>query len=458
MEIPIAAIALNARGYALLRQGKAADAAVALRKAVALSGPTASEAALNLAVALKASGEEEEAKKVFLMACWRRSVDQYFCSGGRKPKPGEPPRSPWDRGVTTREPAALAFDLSYGKEGKFPTFRHPQNVRQFLAFEVFYKREEKAYLEFLGQLKAWTESQQKVRPDDTPADKRAMMVVQYIELIDDDPDIAPLFGAMNKGAEDSSELYKKIIKPIPAKVIEINKAGTEAQRQALRLEGANAAINETNGLCNAFDDLVRKYWAKSYRYQFGLAANIKSPYWHERATWRIRTVQEALWFRLLKTCYDYYNGAYIGFSPKETAGELDEPEKGPEEEVSPSCPEGLAGRSLEYDAGPLSITVSCESIGLEFSTQGPVQAFASVDVLWKGKMTVFGGAKLDLEGKSILPGFTMRDGIYVTCDKDGGVEDFGGRVNFEAFKEVGHGVRIKQGIDSMDFSMMPRAR
>lgn len=459
LGIPIAAVALNAKGVALLRQGKPKDAVPVLKQAVALAGPVASDAALNLAVALKQSGDEDEAKKVYYLACWRRTVDRPFCSGGRKPRPGDPRRSPYDRGVTTREPTALAFDLHYGKDGKFPTFRHPQNVRQFKAFETFYKREEKEQLEFQQSFMTWTQSQVNKRPGNTPSDKRALMVVQYVELIDDDPDIEPLYSAMNKQAEDLADKYKRIIQGAQLRVLAIIKAGgSEREIQAKLLESANSTINEINGPANAFDDVLRKYWAKAYRYQLGLAANIQSPYWHDRASWRIRLMKHTVWFRLLKTTYDMYNGAYlIHGSPKETAGQLDVPEKRPEDEESPECPEGLEDSSLEYSAGPLSITVSCESLGMELSTEGPLQGFVSLDVLWEGKMTVLAGAKLDLEGKGPLPGFTMRDGIYMTCDKNGQIEDFGGRVNFEAFKEV-HGVRIKHEIDKMDFSLMPRVQ
>jgi len=460
LGIPIAAIALNARGFALLRQGKPLEALPALRRAVALAGPIGSDAAFNLALALKETKEEEEAKKVFLMACWRQSVDRFCMTGGRTPKAGDPPRSPFDRGVTTREPAAVAFDLSKGKEGKFPTFRQPQNVRQFKAFEIFYKREEKDYLEFKQKFQAWTAARAKETPGTTPADKRAHMVVQYVELIDDDPDIAPLFEAMNKGGEDLAEQFKRIMKPVQAKVIEIVKSGgSEREIQAKLLESANSVINEVNGPCNSFDDLLRKYWAKSYRYQFGLAANIKSPLWHERASGRIRLMQHTVWFRLVKTCYDLYNIVYGAHSsPKETAGDLELPEHGPEEEEPPECPHGLEGASLEYGFAPLSITVSCESLGVELSTEGMLQGFASVDFSWKGKITVFAGAKAEVDTKGMPLGFTARSGVYMTCDQHGTMEDFGGRVNFEAYQEQGLGVRVKQSIDNMDFSLMPRAQ
>lgn len=111
---------------------------------------------------------------------------------------------------------------------------------------------------------------------------------------------------------------------------------------------------------------------------------------------------------------------------------------------------------MEFGAGPLSVSFSCESMGVEVSTEGPLQGFVSIETSWEGKMTAFVGAKLDLEGKGVLPGFTMRDGIYITGDKNG-VTDVGGRVNFESFKEVG-GVKVKGAIDQMDFSLMPRVK
>jgi hypothetical protein len=95
-------------------------------------------------------------------------------------------------------------------------------------------------------------------------------------------------------------------------------------------------------------------------------------------------------------------------------------------------------------------------MGVEVSTAGPLKGFASFETSWDGKMTVMAGAKLELEGKGILPGLAVSDGIFITGDRNG-VTDVGGRVSFETSKEVA-GVKIKSSIDQMDFSLMPRVK
>ena len=96
---------------------------------------------------------------------------------------------------------------------------------------------------------------------------------------------------------------------------------------------------------------------------------------------------------------------------------------------------------MELGAGPLSVSFSCEGMGVELSTEGPLKGFVSFDTSWEGQMTVYAGAKAEIEGMGPLPGLTMSDGIYITGDKSG-VTDVGGRVAFETFKEVG-GVKVK---------------
>jgi tetratricopeptide (TPR) repeat protein len=456
MGLPLAAVAHNARGFALLRQGKHADAVTALRQAVALGGPLASDAEMNLAFALLKTGEEEEAKRVFIACCWRRSVEQPVCYSGKTRKPGDPPPNPYEKGVKTRAPAPVLFDLSYGKPGKLPTFRHPQDVKQFKAFLKFYERESKEYLEYMQKYTLWVQSQKNLTPGDTLSDKRALKVLEIISTINVDPDLVPLWDAMEKGGEEFNRQIKKIVEAGLTTTQEIIKAGGKGV-QAKLLEHTNSLLNQANGPCEGYDMLVRKYWELARKYESGLAANIKTPYWHDRAEWRIRADTWTMWYgRLLGRLHLAYSGVYgAGGSPSENAGTLEVPEKaGPDDEETPKCPSGLQGSGVEIEAGPLSVSFSCESMGVELSTEGPLKGFVSFETTWEGKMTVYAGAKLELDAPGPLPGLTVQDGIYITGDKNG-VTDVGARVGFEAFKEVG-GVKVKTTLDQMDFSLMPR--
>ncbi len=338
LGIPLAAVVHNARGFALIRQGKFADAVEPLRKAVELGGPLCSDAQMNLAYALKKSGKDDEAKPFFLGACWRRPVEKPVCTGGKSRKPGDPPKSPYDKGVSTRAPAALLFDLSFGKPGKLPTFKHPDDVKQWKAFDTFFKRETKEYADYMAKFAAWVESQKNTKPGNTLSDKRALHVNAMIQHIEADPDVAPFFEAMEKGLADLNAKTKPIFEAGQKTTLEIVKAGGK-DTQAKLLEHANALIGKVHGPCTEYDTLVRKYWDIARKYQSGLAANIKAPYWHDRAVWRIRGDMWTMWFgRLLSAIHMNYQLAYLtAGAPNENAGTLDVPEKaGPEDEETPN--------------------------------------------------------------------------------------------------------------------------
>lgn len=109
---------------------------------------------------------------------------------------------------------------------------------------------------------------------------------------------------------------------------------------------------------------------------------------------------------------------------------------------------------MEVGAGPLSVSLSCEGVEVEVSTLGPLKGFAAVEATWDGKVTVYAGAKQEIGGIGPIPGVSAQEGIYITGDKNG-ITDVGARVKFEAFKEIGP-VKVKQTIDTMNFSLMPR--
>jgi len=449
MGIPVAAVAHNARGYALLRQGKSGEAAKALRQAVALGGPRASDAALNLACALKKEGEEEEAKNFFLGSCWRHPVPQPVCSGGKTGKPGAPPPGPFDEGVTTRAPASVVFDLSHGKTAKLPTFKHPQNLSQLKAFSKFVDKQEKERAEFFAQNTAADAARGK--PGENK-NRRAEVIWFYIKTVYVDPEVAPAYHAMKEGDREMHRITKPILDAGSKRAREINASkGNVKELEKQLVELSDGLIAQLNGPLNTYETLVRNYWDAARKVESGLAANIGPPFWHDRAVWEIRDDMWTTWITyLLAPLRGLYGAAqHVAVIPEE--GKLELPEKGPEGDDPPDCPPGLG---VEFSAGPLSVSFSCESMGVELSTEGPLKGFASFETTWEGKMTVFAGAKLELEGKGILPGFAVSDGIYITGDKNG-VTDVGGRVSFESSKEIA-GVKVKASIDQMDFSLMPR--
>ncbi|HXX94148.1 MAG TPA: hypothetical protein VEN81_10975, partial [Planctomycetota bacterium] len=450
--LPWRLVALNARGFALLRQGKAAEAVAPLRTAAALGGPLASEVERNLALALKEIGETEEAKKVFLMACWRRKVDRPVCYGGKPGMDGDP----FDPSRATRAPAALVYDLSAGVDGTLPVFKHPTQTAQFKAFIKFSQREAKASQEFLQKEAAWAATFNKKglgSRTKTPADRRAMDIEHTLETIHLDPDVAPLYKAMKDGEADAKRLLDAHYTAGMKKMREILTSGTKDAQEQLR------ALNEESvahavASAQAFDTQLRAYWKVAGRYITGLAANVKDPDWHEKFVHDVAAAKWAIWGQLVVKVYGFYHQANGVGLPNPAEAEVEVPEMpGVEEDEVKSCSQGLKGKMVEFASGPLSITLDCESVGIEFSPEGVLSGFVSVEANVEGKVTVFAGPKLDVTVPGVLHGFTVRDGVYIVGDAKG-IEDAGFRVHMETFEKHGE-VRFKANFDQMDFSLMP---
>jgi hypothetical protein len=247
-------------------------------------------------------------------------------------KPGEPPRGPFDEGVATRAPASVAFDLSYGKTSRLPTFKHPQNVNQLKAFLKFVEKQEKERKAYWAQRDAAHEARGK--PSDHK-NRRAELIWHYLKTANSDPEVAPAHHAMKEGEREMLRAAKPILIAGGKRGAEIMSKADPKQVRPLLKELSDGLIAQMNGPCNTYETLVRNYWDALRKVESGLAANYKSEFWHDRAVWEIREDMWTTWILyLLNPIKLLYMSADQSIGSEE--GTLDQPEGGPEGEDPPN--------------------------------------------------------------------------------------------------------------------------
>ena len=470
LGINVQAIALNAKGYALIQLGRFDEALPYLRAAVKLD-PFFSEAKTNLGIALlcKKSGEGVRFARA---GQYRFLGDAVIGEGG---DPFKPPTDQIER-----------LDLSGGKQATIPQFKLPRDPDEAALNRDEYIARQQEFLsrsqdrhnrigELLGQQ----------TPLNNASERRYLDLAGAIGTVDTRPDVAAVKKRLLDRQTEIGEYEAEFFDFLPGKPWftwqresqdACSNNPPEGYDQCYHREyfsrcraPLQSAHGHWLGLMNAqltdFAELQRLY----YPIATGIAGNISDPGRQEVESLQIDdyvdgqfntwiSTYAGFWANLVRltVCYeDPSNPVPPGPAKVET------PHAEP-------CSDFLRGVKFAFKIGKdaklglpfdLSIEVNCEKISVEASGKvaggdlGWIGAFGEVSYApATGKVTVFGGPKAagKIPGTSI--GGSIKDGIYVTVGPDG-VDDVGFRVSPTA--QVGLDSFSVKGGKGLDFSFAP---
>jgi tetratricopeptide (TPR) repeat protein len=454
---PGRAVALNARGFALLVQRRWADARAPLAEAMRLA-PLVPEAARNLAVALQQLGEEDEAKRVLYFGVWRsRGRPEAARPGRRAPaeegaEPGAIPATPAEVPAAAlagklRRPLREVLDLSAGVGANLPTVPHPRTAAEVKGFDEALRRRNARTAAQLGNVAlAYGALDRKLqaRPE-TLGRWRAERILAL--LTGHAPDRDPALKAKHAATAAAVERQRA----------EVAARGELLARKTTALIRAKAATPAN--LTRIHDEYVqaiapaakrteaawRDEWSTEHRVLTGLAAHLGAP-WHDLAALHVR--KKALGAEL--TLFVHLAGAYApGAHRAAGAAPFGEIADAPEEKV-PSCRDRFGSRSLEVGFDKASLSLSCDQLEAEFTIAdaGLLSLFAKLSKAHaSGDVTVMVGASAEV----------MDEGAYITIGADGKVKDLGFQIAFQEVQAVAAGVKIVTPVDSMSFSFLPAA-
>jgi hypothetical protein len=199
----------------------------------------------------------------------------------------------------------------------------------------------------------------------------------------------------------------------------------------------------------AYQDVAFPYWT-------GLQANVTDPLFHEYLGVQIDLLAENDRWGLVNlwTMQATFLHSWVGFCTRAAVGpstlEVPDFESTPD---PAACPPDLSRLSVTVDFEVLTLKSTCEQLEVEgsFARFGPIVGFLKGAFQNSGEVTVFAGSKFDIEGIG-----SFDSALYITTGADGEPADIGWEVGPEV--EVGHGVKLKVWEDKMRFSFVATAR
>jgi hypothetical protein len=121
---------------------------------------------------------------------------------------------------------------------------------------------------------------------------------------------------------------------------------------------------------------------------------------------------------------------------------------------SPRCPSGLDGKGWQLNIGPVQVSVDCENVAAEIDTGGWIGAFGNVSHNFRnGSTTIFAGPRAKANPGPWGPNVNFKDGLYMTFDSSGQVQDMGARVETGSELNLGPAGGATFSGDSMNFSI-----
>lgn len=464
------AVALNARGYALLQLGRYADAEPYLRAAVKLD-PYFSEAKTNLGIALLCKGDDTGLR--FARAGQYRFLGDAVVEGEDPTKPPPP------------ESQIEVLDLSGGTQPIIPQFKLPKSVDDAAVLRDQYVALQQ---EFLGR-----SQQRNQRISDLIAQQPALNSLseqRYLDLkgvlvgIPFRSDVAALRQALLDRQSEigrwEDETFEGFLpnSRFPTWQREAQEACKDApdQPQCEKREyfaRCRAPITSAHGHWLGLMDAQLRDYAALVRLYYplatGVVANISDPSRHEADSLGIDDLVDSQFNTWIST----YTGFWANLVRLTQCWE-DPAAPGPPGSAMPDtphsepCSEFLRGVKFAWKVEKdselgipfdFSIEVNCEKINVEVSGRVAgskdnwIGAFGEVSYMpATGKVTIFGGPKASgkIPGTSI--GGSIKDGLYVTISNEG-VTDAGFRVSPTV--QAGLDQFSIKGGKSLDFSFAP---
>ena len=455
------AVALNAKGEALLALGQFSDAETFLRAAIAIE-PLLAEAKQNLAIALMCAKKDDEGMRFFRAGSVRQ--------GTLNPD-----------GTVSLPPLEDLLDTTHGTTATLPPIPLPESFTAAKGSVQLYTNIGNASAARLHDMRTRANDlmqQNFAHPDSLFTQQRDLEIIKLAldppQFRDRKDALVKLMGsthaAVLKLAEDIRDtgLTWQHNASVACSGIYDNakwQACYDNHYQNECAAPANDAANKISELVAAEDKADREFIADYYPWATAVLANISNPAVQERWSLVVADSVESTWTMPMGALTFWVNTAKNMYCGKPPASPPDGFADAPVTPHSEPCPPFVKGVKLSWKFAPvkgdgipfdLGIEVNCDKVSLETSgaIEGWVGVFGQVD--WSprsGKMTVFAGPKLNAKIPGTSIGGSFKDGLYVTFKGDDSIGDFGFRTSVSG--AVGFGPFSIKGGDSMDFSFAP---
>jgi hypothetical protein len=357
------------------------------------------------------------------------------------------------------------LNLSKGKTGALPSFRHPQTG-------VEAKKLPDRYLKTLERLKnagadeavgAGKLSTALWQRTKTPVEAVNRQMEFWMSDLDSEPALAKRKATRIKLGNELDEAVVTI-------------GGRAAKRSLPFLDGqhndelreiGDHAVRQLRPYAQAYETAMDKEFSLKYRYLTGLAANFSDEAWAERNRVYISQEYDGEWMGLIGMLASDYLSV-VAFVPIDDGADSDD-SKRPDVD-KPKCEDELklpfkgqisaAGVSFAFSADCKKINFDLhleqEKIGAGKFASASIGPFMHADATWDGShSTLFVGSQGDVNagGKFLNVKAGAKSGVYVEFDH-GQLYDMGGRVDIAAGGQAGP-IKRTFGEDSMKFSLMP---
>jgi tetratricopeptide (TPR) repeat protein len=461
------AVALNTRGFALLGLGRFAEARAALETAVGLE-PLLAEAKVNLAAARICGGQTTGNQRILRAGQNRKTTFD------ENPEGGDP--------IKGRSPSEV-LDLRAGKGAKLPHLELPATFSQAFAMQGYYagilaKRQPRqaARQERMRQM-----GQRPAPPTTDASVKRASAVIQMVWKAHEDPTVGAAYERWRAadqrlaGGNYSMRLGEAAHRWSQAAMAACTgRPDYDACHERVYWEKCQpeSASLHTGWLADvtAVQQSADAYVDAFHRHATALLANLADEATHEVMADELEQQLDMVFFPLVQQAYGWGAQARVCKEPvpANADGVPDMGLAGAEK-----CPPWLravrirwkwtGGRQDSAKTPPweAEIEVNCERVKIELA--GAVAGL--MDYAWlgafaqleysphTGKTTVFAGPKGGVKVPATQFGGSAKDGIYVTFDAEGDVDDVGLRFTADGGWST-NPVSIKSG-ETMDFSFVP---
>jgi tetratricopeptide (TPR) repeat protein len=446
----VQALALNAKGTALLALAQFDEAERYLRAAIAIE-PLLSEAKVNLAIVLMCRKQQPDSIRFLRTGLHRQSTIN-------------------PDGSITLPKLEDQLDLTHGKQLTLPQLPLPGSFRDAQGSHPLYVALDKAWHDrFVAGLDREAELTREgfAHPDNLLTQRRVLDILH----LNWTPQIEAEQLAIVRQQSETHSKVLKLTADLQEQRADWNKAAsiacaniyTNPQRQQcmdrVYNEHCQTPLEQAH---QQFVDWVRaqekadhEYLEKLYPQQTAVLANISNPVTQERWLVNLEVGVDHMYAEQFDTLI-WWTFFAKNERCMQSPGSYDAPVETPTMPRPDPCPPSVRGVKLAWKVEAFTLEVNCEKVSLEAAAtvEGWFGVFGQLD--WSprsGKMTVFAGPKASGKIPGTNIGGSFKDGLYVTIGKDGYLADFGFRASVSG--NAGFGPFAIKGSESMDFSFAP---
>lgn len=444
--LPLAALALNNRGHALLLLADWKAAEPPLRQAVH-QAPQLSEAHTNLSRALLCQGRLPEAARAF-QAGMRRTPS---ARAGEdivvklSATDSTTVLAPRDE-ASVRRPARVLFDFSGAQDWHLPTFPFPRSVEEYVrlkpkyeAMETTWNAKEAAYQQREAQLDALTAQEMK-----SPlVSLRAQLIWKVLAGTDTEPEILPAYRSQRDAQLQYNNALARARRAHEQALADMPEDASECELLAWRRGVDQRLFDDVRSHFRGFEVELAKYASLRARHDTAIAANLPT---RALRTASLDFIQHALqsmyygqlWGSVEPFAFlidtELYDQGMCGPTPP--AFEVKEPAF-PEFSI-PDCPAGLEGEQFTLTRGPFGASLSCHGFEITATQPGPIGLFAKAGQEYRGTTTLIFGIQSsgEQEAGPVTASWAASEGIYLRWGQDG-LEDVGLRIQGEGGLSAG---------------------